>query len=177
MKKSKYRELLLIPIVFVLVWLGLKWYRQPSVAAGIPAPDFTSALPNGDSMKLSDLRGNWVLIDFWGSWCGPCRVANKRLVQLYQQYKTASFAEAKGFTILSVGIETNKEAWLAAIKKDGLEWPYHVSSLRRLQDPAALLYGIREIPSTILVNPQGNIMGVNLDYNQINAQLSKSLKK
>ena len=177
MKRIKYIELLIIPLIFLLVWFGIKWYKTPGVASGVPAPNFRSVTPAGDSLGLNDLKENWVLIDFWGSWCGPCRSANKQLVELYNIYKNKEFSDAKGFTILSVGIETDKEKWINAIKNDGLEWPHHVSSLNRFNDPVALLYGIREIPATILVSPNGNILGINLGFNQINAQLSKSLKK
>lgn len=176
-KVSRNTQIIAFLVLILLVWLGFKWYKQPGVTAGIPAPEIVSTNPNGDSLKLSDLRGSWVLLDFWGSWCGPCRDANKKIVELYKKYANAEFKDAKGFTVFSVGIEKNKESWLRAIAQDGLSWPYHVSSLDRFNDPAAKAYGIREIPATILISPKGNIMGVNLDYKLIDAQLSKSLKK
>ncbi len=175
--KKKYWELLLIPLIFVLLWLALRWYRQPGVSAGTQAPDFVGITPSGDSLRLSSLQGQWVLIDFWGSWCGPCRQANRQLVPLYRQFKDADFQDAQGFTVLSIGIETDRNKWLSAIAADGLEWPHHVSSLNRFNDPIALLYGIKEIPTSILVSPQGNITGIDLDFNQIRAQLSRNLKK
>jgi thiol-disulfide isomerase/thioredoxin len=170
-------QIIAVLLLIVLIWLAVKWYKQPGVNAGILAPDILSVNTNGDSLKLSDLKGNWVLLDFWGSWCGPCRESNKKIVELYREYSKAEFKDAKGFTVFSVGIESNRENWLRAIQQDGLIWSYHVSSMDKFNDPAAKAYGIREIPATILISPQGNIMGVNLDYKLINAQLSKSLKK
>ncbi len=177
MSKKTFIEFLVIILLLLLVWLGVKWYKTPGIQSGVKAPEFSSVMPNGDSIRLSELKGYWVLIDFWGSWCGPCREANKTLVSLYKQYHQAKFTNAKGFTILSIGIETKKERWLNAIRQDGLIWPHHGSTLNRFNEPAALLYGIREIPATILVNPNGNILGVNYDYDMINALLTKSLKK
>jgi thiol-disulfide isomerase/thioredoxin len=177
LKISRNIQIILLFAFILLAWLGIRWYKQPGVNAGIPAPEIVSPNPNGDSLKLSDLRGYWVLLDFWGSWCGPCRDSNKNIVELYQKYSNAQFKDAKGFTVFSVGIEKNKESWLRAIAQDGLSWPYHVSSLDRFNDPAAKAYGIREIPATILISPKGNIMGVNFDFKLIDAQLSKSLKK
>lgn len=174
-KKNRYLELFLIPLIFLVVWLAMKWYRQPGVSAGTKAPTFVGIMPSGDSLHFSELKGNWILLDFWGSWCGPCRESNPALVSLYNKYKDADFKDAKGFTIVSVGIETSRDRWLAAIQADGLSWPYHISDLTRFKDHVAALYGIREIPTSILISPEGNILGVNLEFDQVNAQLTRAV--
>jgi len=176
-KISNSIQIIGVLLLAVLIWLGIYWYKQPGVSAGNPAPEILSVNPEGDSLKLSDLKGYWVLVDFWGSWCGPCRESNKKIAEIYKLYSKAEFKDAKGFTVFSVGIENKRENWLRAIEQDGLVWPYHVSSLDKFNDPAAKAYGIREIPATFLISPKGNIIGVNMEYNHINAQLSKSLKK
>ena len=159
---TKLRELLWIPVILLLVWGATKWYKMPGQSNGAVAPDFVGYMPNGYSLRLSDFQGQLVFLDFWGSWCGPCRVFNKDLVQLYDKYKNAKFQNESKFTIISVGIETKKEAWLAAIAKDGLVWEHHVSDLNRLNDRVALLYGIKEIPNSFLIDGTGKIIGVNL---------------
>lgn len=170
---KQLKSLLLLPIIFLLVWLGIKWYRIPGAKVGADAYNFVGYLPNGDSLELNDFKGKLVLLEFWGSWCGPCRIANKELVPLYHKYKDARFKDAAGFEVISVGIETNKDRWLAAIKKDGLVWPHHVSDIKRLNDHVALLYGIKEIPNTFLIDQTGKIIGVNLTYQKIDEILTR----
>lgn len=159
---KKWKELLLLPIIMLLVWAATVWYKMPGQSNGAVAPDFVGYLPNGDSLRLSDFKGQLVFLDFWGSWCGPCRVFNKDLVEIYDKYKGATFQNESKFVIISVGIETKKEAWLGAIAKDGLVWEHHVSDLNRLYDHVALLYGIKEIPNSFLIDGTGTIIGVNL---------------
>lgn len=172
-----FKEILLIIVIVIAVFLAKKWYQTPSHSAGTPAPEFTAKLINGDSIKLSQFKGSYVLLEFWGSWCGPCRANNRQLTQLHQKFSTAKFESAKGFEMISIGIETDRDQWERAILKDKLFWPYHVSDIQRFGDHVAALYGIREIPASILINPEGLIIGVNLPNAQLVEILTRKLKK
>lgn len=107
-------------------------------------------------MKLSDLKGKVVLLDFWASWCGPCRRENPSVVKLYEQYKD------DGFTVMSVSLDKDKNRWLQAIEQDGLVWPNHVSDLNYWSSKAAKLYGVGSIPFTVLIDQEGNIVKTKL---------------
>lgn len=129
--------------------------RLEAFMEGGTAPDFKQATPEGKDFGLSDLRGKVVLIDFWASWCGPCRRENPNVVKLYNQYKD------EGFTVLGVSLDTDRNRWLGAIEADGLTWP-HISDLKGWQNSAAQLYGVRSIPHTVLVDREGKIIARNL---------------
>jgi len=174
---KKLKELLLIPLIMFLVWGAIKIYRIPGQSQGSMAPNFVGYLPDGDLLRLSDFKGQLVLLDFWGSWCGPCRQHNQKLVPIYKKYQGIKFQDESSFTVLSVGIETNKKRWLAAIKKDNLEWPNHVSDIKRLEDHVALAYGIKEIPNTFLIDGTGKIIGVNLSIEKLDEILAKRSQK
>lgn len=127
--------------------------RLQSVQAqliGAEAPEISLPNPEGDTLNLTDLRGKVVLIDFWASWCGPCRRENPRVKALYEEYKD------QGFEILGVSLDRDKNRWVQAIEQDGLTW-YHVSDLKYWQSQAARTYGVSSIPHTVLVDREGNI--------------------
>ena len=133
------------------------------------APDFNMADPNGNPVSLSSLRGKWVLLDFWASWCLPCRKENPNIVSAFRQYKD------KNFTILGVSLDDNKNAWLQAIQDDSLEW-YHVSDLKHWKNEAAVLYGVRSIPYNLLIDPSGNIVAENLHGSALQTTRAKFIK-
>ncbi len=126
-------------------------------ATGTPAPDFTELmLDRKTSMSLSDLKGKIVLLDFWASWCGPCRKENPNVVRLYEKYKD------RGFTVMSVSLDDNLDRWKQAIEADNLSWPNHVSDLKKWSSAAAQKYQVRGIPFTVLIDQEGKIIQTNL---------------
>ena len=133
----------------------------------VPATDIVQADTANIIRKLSDLKGKVVLVDFWASWCGPCRKENPTVVALYKKYKD------KGFEVFSVSLDQNKERWIDAIAKDGLIWPNHVSDLKGWGNQAAALYSVSSIPKTVLIDKNGNIT----DHNLRGEQLEKRLKE
>jgi len=129
---------------------------------GDQAPELAYQSPDGKTITLSSLRGQMVLVDFWASWCMPCRIENPNIVKVYNTYKDKSFKEGKGFTIYSVSLDTKKEAWTGAIAYDGLAWESHVSDLKGWYSVSAAMYQVSSIPSNFLLNGNGVIIAKNL---------------
>ena len=136
---------------------------------GKPAPDFTLPDVNGKQVSLSSFKGKYVLIDFWASWCKPCRMENPNVVAAYNKFKN------KNFTILGVSLDESKEAWLSAIKADNLTWP-HVSDLKQWESMVIPLYQFNGIPYNVLLDPLGNVIAEGLRGADLEAKLAQVIK-
>lgn len=144
---------------------------------GDTAPDLAFNNPDGKEIKLSNLRGNIVLIDFWASWCGPCRRENPNVVAAYEKYASAKFKDAKGFEILGVSLDKNHASWVKAIEQDNLNWPHHMSDLGGWSSAPAAVYQVRSIPASFLVDANGVIIAKNLRGQSLHIELDKLVKK
>jgi peroxiredoxin len=136
---------------------------------GKVAPDFTLPDPDGKLIALSSLRGKYVLVDFWASWCMPCRQENPNVVAAYQNFK------GKNFTVFGVSLDKDKASWVRAIKDDKLTWP-HVSDLKYWNSAVVPLYNIEGIPFNVLLDPEGKIIASNLRGRALSARLQELLK-
>lgn len=139
------------------------------IEIGAIAPEINLLNFNGKRIKLSSLKGNVVLLDFWASWCRPCRAENPNLVKLYKKYKT------QGFTVYSVSLDKDKNKWIEAIRQDQLNWKNHVSELQGWNSSAGTKYGVTSIPKTFLINRKGKIVGFNLRGKELDEKVAELL--
>jgi len=172
LKTNKMKNFLkYIWMVIPLFLVGKYLWKMPKYNPGKLAPEFSIPALDGATLNLSDYKGKMLLLDFWGSWCGPCRLESPNLVKVYNDYG------GKGFEILSVALDKSEARWKNAIKKDGLNWPGHGSHLERMKDPVAIQYGVREIPTKYLIDEKGYIIATNPSFEEIDKILSEKLSK
>jgi thiol-disulfide isomerase/thioredoxin len=166
---------------FIFMSIGFNTIAQPSkpepgTQIGNLAPEIIEKSNSGKQIKLSDTRGKLVLIDFWASWCGPCRKENPVVVAAYNKYKNKNFSNGKGFVVFNVSLDRDETSWKKGIETDKLDWTYHVSDLKGWYSKHAAVYGVRQIPSNFLIDKDGIIIARNLKGPALEATLEKLLK-
>ncbi|MDX2001463.1 MAG: TlpA disulfide reductase family protein [Chitinophagales bacterium] len=142
---------------------------------GQKAPQLSLTTVDGQQINLDQFKGKIVLIDFWASWCKPCRKANPALVKLYGEFHDKPFQGANGFEIISISLDTKEQAWKNAIEKDSLYWPWHTSELRGWKAKAAEAYDVHQIPTSFLIDQNGMIIGKDLSPYDIGKILHQRL--
>ena len=145
--------------------------NKSKIKIGMKAPDFTAPNPQGEQITLSKINGKVIIVDFWASWCKPCRIENPNLVKLYDTY------HSKGLEIISVSLERGdqKAFWIEAIKKDQLSW-YNVSNLKFWQDPIAQAYSVNSIPATFILDENGTVIAERLRGSELEAKIKSLLE-
>ncbi|MCX2743993.1 TlpA disulfide reductase family protein [Mangrovivirga sp. M17] len=154
----------------VMEYLNDRLEKLQVVKTGNMAPEISQETPEGDTLNLSDFRGKYVLIDFWASWCGPCRKENPYMVKLYDRFK------GEDFEIFGVSLDQNEKAWVSAIEADNINWA-HVSDLQGWGNEAAQKYVVNSIPHTVLIDPDGKIIASGLRGESLNEKLEEIFRK
>lgn len=164
----------ILPVAVVLILAGRYIYFMPRLGSGETAPAFSATLPDGSRFQLDQLRGRYVLMHFWGSWCGPCRSENPQLSALHQRYG------GERFEIVSVGIEKDSARWERARKQDGLNWPWQLveitPSFRFFDSPIANQFSVKKLPTLFLLNPEGEIVLVDVSVDKLATYLEEKLR-
>lgn len=142
-------------------------FSKNKARVGEKAPNITLSSPQGKQISLNDLKGKLVLVDFWASWCTPCRIKNPNWVRLYGEYNNANFKKAEGFEIFSISFDRSPENWQSAIIKDGLRWKNHVIDAEGTESRISKTYQVSNIPTNVIIDERGVIVGKNWKYEQI----------
>lgn len=174
------KQVLILLTIALAVHNGMyAQYENTKIKIGTVAPELKLINPANDTLRLSDLyKKRIILLDFWASWCGPCRRANPRLVALYAKYNGKKIRGAKkGLEIVSVSLDREKDPWIKAIAKDSLYWPYHMSDLGGWNSVAAKEYGTNYIPQAFLIGSDGMVIAKYNTAEQAEADIERLLKE
>lgn len=154
-------------IIFALI------LNAQSLKVGDKVPEIIQNSITGAEFKLSSLKGQVVLVDFWASWCSPCRKETPYLIEVYNKYKDESFKIGQGFTIVSVSLDAKKDRWVKAVEEDDMVWPHHICDLRGMRNEAAVNYEVKSVPTNYLIDAEGIIVAINLRGKAVASALKK----
>lgn len=166
-------------LISAILFLGLLYFfmSSPKNKEGSNANDFSAVLTDGSPFSLSDLNGSYVLLDFWGSWCPPCRREMPAIVKLQNTYNGKSYKDAEDFHVVSVALEKDDRYWKRAADMMNIDWKYQIVRKAKLvlTDALALKYQVKDLPSKFLIDPNGQIIGANMKITEIESYLNKHL--
>lgn len=161
--------------LLVLYQIGKSLYLKPNLDRGEKAAEITGTLPDGSAFTLTSLQGKYILLDFWGSWCLPCRKAHPEMIALYAEFRSASFKDGSGFEIVSYGVERSSEAWKRAIEVDGLPWRYQFHSSALFESHVVRDYNVKQLPTTFLISPEGLIIEIDPSLTKVRKILQRQI--
>lgn len=159
-------------VLLVLYKIGKSIYLRPGLVQGEQAQPIEGILADGSSFNLNQLKGQYVLLDFWGSWCGPCRKMSPDLVRLYNEFHSAEKPESPRFEIVSIAIEQNENNWRRAIQQDGKHWPFHILQKESFESPIVKAYNVKQLPTKFLIHPDGFILRVDPSMEEVRKAIS-----
>ena len=165
---------IVVGIIFFIGWKYYQSYWQSKFTNGDVMPDIRLTNQINDSLSLYSLKGNIVLVQFWASWCGPCRIENHMLVNLYSKFQNTEMKDGGTFKIFSISVDKNTDDWIEAVVNDKMIWPEQVIDIESRE---AKKFNVHSIPTTFLIDQSGIIIGLNLSTIQIESVLEKRIKK
>ena len=172
------RTIVLPAALFMAIYLLCAFKAsQKGLSEGDKAPEISLPNPNGDTLKLSSLKGHMVLVHFWASWCTPCREESKKIVKMYEKFKDKNYKTGEGLIVLYVSLDENKNEWIKAINEDGMSVDYNVSDLKRWKSFAAQSYKINFVPDNFLIDGNGKIIARGMITNDLPVILKGEVKK
>ncbi|HNR06910.1 MAG TPA: TlpA disulfide reductase family protein [Saprospiraceae bacterium] len=177
MLNRRLQTFLAIILGAAILMLARYFYFQPGVKVGEECPPFQTRLADGTAFEMASLKGKYVLIDFWGSWCAPCRKEAPELKKFYESWRQTGFRDGSGLELVSIAIEEDRSNWEKAIREDSATWPVHILELDLFNSSLVKTFQVREIPTKILLDPSHRVVAVNQGFEEMAVLLNSRIQK